>query len=142
MFHRVAIINHMLQFRLFVLFRYIITFDLPDTKISFQFRSLTTLLVSRPHRFNKGMINECGTVDGMQIGRLKLSTRIKLAPETICPSQIPNDLSWNRARAALLEAGESTTKSQITYNNTVRTRISGKKQLLHFLSVFDKTSRK
>jgi hypothetical protein len=38
--------------------------------------------------------NECGTVDGMRLGRENRSTRRKPAPVPLCPLEIPNDLTY------------------------------------------------
>jgi hypothetical protein len=46
------------------------------------------------------MIDECGVVGGMRIGRGNRSTRRKHAPVPLCPPQIPHDLTWDRTRAA------------------------------------------
>jgi hypothetical protein len=44
--------------------------------------------------------DERGAVDGIRTGRGNRSTRRKPAPVTICPPQIPSELTWDRARAA------------------------------------------
>jgi hypothetical protein len=46
------------------------------------------------------MIDECGTVGGMRIGRGHWSTRRKPAPVRFCPPQIPHDLTRALTRAA------------------------------------------
>jgi hypothetical protein len=38
--------------------------------------------------------DECRAVGGMRIGRRNRSTRGKPAPVTLCPPQIPHDLTW------------------------------------------------
>jgi hypothetical protein len=48
------------------------------------------------------MIDECGAVGGMRIGRGNRSTRRKAAPVPLCPPQIPHDLTWARTRAAVV----------------------------------------
>jgi hypothetical protein len=42
--------------------------------------------------------DECGAVGGMRIGRGSRRTRRKPAPASLCPSQIPHDLTWDRTR--------------------------------------------
>jgi hypothetical protein len=44
--------------------------------------------------------DECGVVGGMKIGRGNRSTRRKPTPVSLCPPQIPHDLTWDRTRAA------------------------------------------
>jgi hypothetical protein len=44
--------------------------------------------------------DDYGTVRGMRIGRGNRSTRRKSAPVSLCPPQIPHDLTWDRTRAA------------------------------------------
>jgi hypothetical protein len=51
-------------------------------------RSLTGLL-HQPRMIN----DECGAVGGMRIGRRNRSTRRKPAPVSLCPPQIPHDLT-------------------------------------------------
>jgi hypothetical protein len=51
------------------------------------------LSVSGLHNVDDGMINECGAVSEMKIGRANQNTQIKLAPAPPCPPQIPHDLS-------------------------------------------------
>jgi hypothetical protein len=48
---------------------------------------------------------ECGAVGGMRIGRGNRSTRRKPAPVTLCPPQIPHDLTWAQTWAAAVESG-------------------------------------
>jgi hypothetical protein len=43
---------------------------------------------------------EYGRVGGMRIGRENRSTRRKPTPVSLCPPQIPHDLTWARTRAA------------------------------------------
>jgi hypothetical protein len=58
-------------------------------------RPLTGLL------YQSRMIDdECGAVGGMRIGMENRSTRRKSAPTSLCPQQIPHDLTWARTRAA------------------------------------------
>jgi hypothetical protein len=61
---------------------------------------LTALSVSRLYSVDGMMINEYGAIGGMRIGRGIRSTRIKPAPVPLCPLRIPNDLTWDRTRAA------------------------------------------
>jgi hypothetical protein len=42
------------------------------------------------------MIDECGTVDGMGIGRGSSNTQRKPAPVPLCSRQIPHDLTYDR----------------------------------------------
>jgi hypothetical protein len=44
--------------------------------------------------------DECGAVGGMRIGRGNRITRRKHSPVSLCPPQIPHDLTWDRTRAA------------------------------------------
>jgi hypothetical protein len=46
--------------------------------------------------------DDYGAVGGMRIGRGNRSTRRKPALVSLCPPQIPNDLTWDRTRAALI----------------------------------------
>jgi hypothetical protein len=48
------------------------------------------------------MIDDCGAVGGMRIGRGSRSTWRKPSPVSHCPPQIPHDLTWARNRAAEL----------------------------------------
>jgi hypothetical protein len=43
---------------------------------------------------------ECAAVGGMRVGRGNRSTWRKPAPVTLCPSQIPHDLTWPGTRVA------------------------------------------
>jgi hypothetical protein len=43
---------------------------------------------------------ECGAVGGIRIVRGNRSTRRKPFQVTLCPPQIPHDLTWARTRAA------------------------------------------
>jgi hypothetical protein len=44
--------------------------------------------------------DDYGAVSGMRTGKGNRSTRRKLAPVTLCPPQIPHDLTWDRTLAA------------------------------------------
>jgi hypothetical protein len=44
--------------------------------------------------------DECGALGGIRIGRGNLSSRRKPTPMSLCPPQIPHDLTWARIRAA------------------------------------------
>jgi hypothetical protein len=46
--------------------------------------------------------DECGAVGGMRIDRGNRSARIKPALVSLCPPQMPHDLTWARTRAAAL----------------------------------------
>jgi hypothetical protein len=48
--------------------------------------------------------DECGAVCGMIIGRGNRSPRRKATPMTLCPPQIPHDLTWSRIRVAAVES--------------------------------------
>jgi hypothetical protein len=56
-----------------------------DAQPTFEVAYLTMLLVSKLHIINHRMINECGTVLEMRIGRGKRSTRRKPAPVPLWP---------------------------------------------------------
>jgi hypothetical protein len=47
------------------------------------------------------MIDECGVVGGMRIGRGNRSTQRKSVPVPFCPPQIPHDLTWDRTWIAV-----------------------------------------
>jgi hypothetical protein len=64
----------------------------------FWVRCLKTLSVSRLYGVGDGMINEYGTIGGMRISRRNQSTRRKPASVLLFPSQIPQDLVWDRTR--------------------------------------------
>jgi hypothetical protein len=49
--------------------------------------------------FNDIDDDECGAVGGMRIDRGNGSTRRKPTTVTLCPPQIPHDLTWARTRA-------------------------------------------
>jgi hypothetical protein len=53
---------------------------------------LTTLSVSIPYSVDDIMINECGAVGGMRIGRETRSTLQRIPPRALCP---PNVLIWD-----------------------------------------------
>jgi hypothetical protein len=40
------------------------------------------------------MINECGPVGGIKIGKYNQNTLRKSSPVPLCPAQTPNDLTW------------------------------------------------
>jgi hypothetical protein len=61
-------------------------------------RSLFGLLYQHQMRDD----DELGVFGGMRIGRGNRSTRRKPAPVPLRPPQIPNDLTWDRARAATM----------------------------------------
>jgi hypothetical protein len=46
------------------------------------------------------MIDDCGAIRGMKVGRGNQNTRRKPAPVPLCPLQIPHDLTWARTQAA------------------------------------------
>jgi hypothetical protein len=46
------------------------------------------------------MIDDCGEIDGMKIGRGNPSTCRKPSPAPLCPPQIPHDQTRSRTRAA------------------------------------------
>jgi hypothetical protein len=55
----------------------------------------TTGLLYQPR-----MIDDCGAIGGMKIGRGNRSTRIKPAPAPLCPPQITHDQAQSRTRVA------------------------------------------
>jgi hypothetical protein len=60
-------------------------------------------LVRRPLSgllYQAWMIDECGTVGGMRIGKGNRSTGRKPAPEPLFSPQIPHDLNWDRTLAS------------------------------------------
>jgi hypothetical protein len=57
----------------------------------------TTDLLYQPQMIDDG---DCGTIDGMKIGRGNRSTRRKPATVPLCLPQIPHDLIWARTQAA------------------------------------------
>jgi hypothetical protein len=58
------------------------------------------MTVSRRYNVDDRMINECGEIDGMRIGREDRSSRRKSASVPLCSLQIPHDLTWDRTRVA------------------------------------------
>jgi hypothetical protein len=46
--------------------------------------------------------DECGAVGGIRIGRGNRNTRREPAPVPLCPPQIPHDLTWVQAQAAVV----------------------------------------
>jgi hypothetical protein len=50
------------------------------------------------------MINGYGEFSGMRLGKGNGSTKKKSALVSICPPQIPCDLTWDRIRAAEVES--------------------------------------
>jgi hypothetical protein len=58
-------------------------------------RRLITGLLYQPRLID----DECGTVDGIKIGRGSRCTQRKPTPMPLCPPQIPYDLTWDRTRA-------------------------------------------
>jgi hypothetical protein len=57
---------------------------------------VTTLSVSRLCSVDDRITDEHAAADGMRINRVNISTRRKPAPVSLCPPQIPPDLTWNR----------------------------------------------
>jgi hypothetical protein len=57
----------------------------------------TSDLLYKPQMIDE---DDCGAIDGMNIGRGNRSTRRKPAPAPLCPPQIPHDQTraWTRAR--------------------------------------------
>jgi hypothetical protein len=68
-----------------------------DFKISisvfFEVGYLTALCILRLYNVDDRVINECGAVDGMRIGKVNQSTWGKPAPVPLCLPQIPHDLT-------------------------------------------------
>jgi hypothetical protein len=52
--------------------------------------------------------DDCGAVGGMRIGRGNRSTRRKPASVSLCPPQIPHDLTWDRTRGAAVASQQLT----------------------------------
>jgi hypothetical protein len=61
---------------------------------------LTALSVPRLHSVDDRTINEYGAVGGIRFGRGKRRTRRKRAPMSLCPPEIPQDLTWDGTRVA------------------------------------------
>jgi hypothetical protein len=57
------------------------------------------LLLLRLYSVDDGMLNDCGAVGGIRIGRGSLSTVRKPAPVPRCPQQAPHDPTWNTTTA-------------------------------------------
>jgi hypothetical protein len=62
--------------------------------------------------------DDCGVV-GMRISRGNRSSRRKPAPVPLCPPQIPNDLTWDRARAAAVGSRRLTAWAMARHRNGV-----------------------
>jgi hypothetical protein len=60
------------------------------------------------YRVDDGMINECGAVSGARIGRRNRNIRRKPAPVSLCPVQIPHDLTSDRTLAAAVGSRQLT----------------------------------
>jgi hypothetical protein len=58
-------------------------------------------------------INECGAVRGMRIGRGNRRIRREPAQMSLCPPQIPHDLTCNRTRAAAVRSQRLTTWAMV-----------------------------
>jgi hypothetical protein len=65
---------------------------------------LATLLVPRIYTVNERMISKYGTVGGVRIRKENRRTRIKPSSLTLCPPQIPRDVTWDRNRAVAAES--------------------------------------
>jgi hypothetical protein len=67
-------------------------------------------LVRRPligPMYHRRIVDECGALRWMRIGRVNWSTRRNAAPLPLSYPQIPHDLSWDRTRAtASMHRGE------------------------------------
>jgi hypothetical protein len=57
-------------------------------------------VVQRLHSIDDRMINECGEVGGIIIGSGNRRTRRNSVPVPLCPPQISQELTTDRARAA------------------------------------------
>jgi hypothetical protein len=57
----------------------------------------TTCILYQPQVINDG---DCVVIGGMKIGRDNRSTRRKPAPASLCPQQIPHDLTRTQTWAA------------------------------------------
>jgi hypothetical protein len=60
---------------------------------------LTILSVLRLYSIDGRMINEYGAIGRMRIGGENQSTRRKPAPVSLCPPQIPHDMTWDQTWA-------------------------------------------
>jgi hypothetical protein len=58
------------------------------------------LLITKLYIDEDRMFNEYGAVGGMKIGRGNQSDRKKPAPLSLCPPQIPHDLTWDKTLVA------------------------------------------
>jgi hypothetical protein len=58
-----------------------------------------TGLLYQPQMIDDG---DCGTIDGIKIGRGNRSTPRKPTPAPLCPPQIPQDQNRSRTRTAAL----------------------------------------
>jgi hypothetical protein len=52
--------------------------------------------------------DKCGTVTGVRIGKGSVNTRRKLTSVPHCPTQIPEDLTWDHTRATEVESRRMT----------------------------------
>jgi hypothetical protein len=59
-------------------------------------------LLYQPRMIDDDDDEECGAVGGMKIGWGNRSSRRNPIPESLCPPQIPHDLTWSRTRAAVV----------------------------------------
>jgi hypothetical protein len=59
------------------------------------------------------------TVGGMRIGRGNWSTRRKPVPVSLCPPQIPDDLHWDRTRAAAVGSRRLTAMAPPAHNVSI-----------------------
>jgi hypothetical protein len=76
--------------------------------------------------YQSQVIDECGAVGGMRIGRGNQSTRRKPAPLPLCPPQNPHDLTWDQTRAAAVGSRRLTTWAMarpysLHYTNNIQT---------------------
>jgi hypothetical protein len=74
------------------------------------------------------IINECGTVDGMRLGKGNLSARRKLAPVTLCPPKISHDLICNRTRAVDDTSRYTRSGANPDFTNRIQTSTAEKLQ--------------
>jgi hypothetical protein len=65
------------------------------------------------------MIDYCGAVGGITIGKGNRSTQRKPASVPLCPPQIPHDLTWVRTRAAAVGRRRATNPTQLWHSHDI-----------------------
>jgi hypothetical protein len=76
---------------------YIYLVPLGGVRLSPLGTSATVCLLYQPRMIDD---DDYGAVGGMKIGRRNRSTRRKPDPVSLCPPQIPHNLTWDRTRSA------------------------------------------